>query len=384
MRVDSASSSRGPRLPLGFAAMLVLLVLIESFIVSRDLDFVHPWSWDWRLTGQAARKEAKDCEILCLGDSLVKFGVPPRVLEARLGRKAYNLAIGAANAPTTYFLLRRAIEAGAKPKVIVVDYKPHLLTYDLDSYTRHWPEFLTARECLELAFETRSAGFALETLVGRCLPSVRARFEIRANVEAAWRNESSSPREAVVPAWRNWRVNRGAQIMPRNPFAASQKFAWTTDLFPPRWRPLPINRRYVDRLFAFAESRGILVYWVIPPLSPATQLESERIGLDRKYEAFVRQVQTRHPGVIVVDGRHADYGQDLHFDPIHLDRAGAAAFATDLAKIIKRSEHDSTRANLAWIALPRRLEQAIEPAPMMEDLEQSRIALQERLRQIKK
>ena len=378
-----ASAALRARRSGGFALMIALVIVVESFVVGRDLDFVHPWFWDWRLTGQAARKEVKDCEILCIGDSLVKFGVPPRVLEARLGRRAYNLAIGVGMPPSSYFILRRALESGTRPSAIIIDFKPHLLTYDLTSCARHWPEFLTARECLELSIAAGDAHFLAATMVARSLPSVRARFEIRANIEAAWRGVSVSPRDAVTAVWRNWRVNRVRQIMPRNPDAASQAFTWTVHLFPSDWKCREINRIFIDKIFSLAEQNGVKVFWLLPPVSPATQETSEKIGLDARFESFVRVVRERHPNVIVVDGRHAGYGQDLHVDPIHLDRAGASALASDLAGIIDRFEKEPTPSQHAWIALPRFQASTVEP-DSLEDLEQSRIVLRDRNRHIKK
>ena len=63
------------------------------------------------------------------GDSLVKHGILPEVLEARLGAPAYNLALPASTAPAQYYLLRRGSPCGAAPRAIVVnDIAPGLLT----------------------------------------------------------------------------------------------------------------------------------------------------------------------------------------------------------------------------------------------------------------
>lgn len=382
--IREVASARGrTNLPCGFALMLGLIFAVEGFVVSRDLDFVHPWSWDWRLTGQAARKSSRDCDVLCLGDSLVKFGVPPKVLEARLGCRAYNLAIGAATAPASYFVLRRALESGAKPRAIIVDFKPHLLTYDLSGCERHWPEFLSLRETLELSIAARDAGFSVRTTVARLLPSVRARFEIRANLEAAWRGEIASPREAVVAVWRNWRVNRGAQIMPSTPDSSTRSFPWAADLFPKDWKCRRINALYIHKFIDLALSRGVRIYWLLPPVAPSTQEKSERLGLDRRYEAFVRSVAGGRPGLIVVDGRHSGYGQDLHVDPIHLDRRGASALADELAAIIARTERDPKDLDRRWVALPGpRPTTVFDGKAVLEDLDQSRIALRDRQRRI--
>ena len=39
--------------------------------------------------------------VICFGDSLVKLGIVPAVIEGRLGRRAYNLSACAGQAPAT-------------------------------------------------------------------------------------------------------------------------------------------------------------------------------------------------------------------------------------------------------------------------------------------
>ena len=107
--------------PWGLVGMISLMTIVEGYIGRNDLDFRHPWGWDWKQTVRAIGREARGCEVLCFGDSLVKYGVVPRVLEARLGRRAYNLAVANGQAPTAYFLLRRALEAGARPAAVLID-----------------------------------------------------------------------------------------------------------------------------------------------------------------------------------------------------------------------------------------------------------------------
>ena len=52
-------------------------------ISARRLDFTTVWADDWRCAARAATRQAKGRDVLCLGDSLVKFGVLPKVIEAR-------------------------------------------------------------------------------------------------------------------------------------------------------------------------------------------------------------------------------------------------------------------------------------------------------------
>src|SRR4051794_38632096 len=109
------------RWPLGLLGALALVALFETGLTSDPLRFTDTASLSWRLGIEAIPQEAKRCEVACLGDSLVKIGVLPEVVEAGSGMTTYNFGMAQAPAPATYFLLRRLIESGGKPSAIVVD-----------------------------------------------------------------------------------------------------------------------------------------------------------------------------------------------------------------------------------------------------------------------
>src|SRR5262249_14919578 len=103
-RGSPTGSTRGPAmsgtrrnsragLPGGLLGMIALVVAVEGFVVSDPLRFVgNPDRLGWRTTRRvAAGGEARRSEVLCFGDSLVKHGVYPTVVESVLGRRAFNL-----------------------------------------------------------------------------------------------------------------------------------------------------------------------------------------------------------------------------------------------------------------------------------------------------
>ncbi|HWE37494.1 MAG TPA: hypothetical protein VG406_13070 [Isosphaeraceae bacterium] len=362
--------TRRPALPTGLLAMLALVAGVEHFLARHDVDYVHPWAWDWKRAGSAASRQAVGCDVLCFGDSLVKFGLLPRVLEDRLGARSYNLAVGAGQASATYVLLRRALAAGARPRAIVVDFKPHLLAYNVHNSDHQWPELLTPGESLDLSWSARDAGFFAETMLGRLLPSVRCRAEVGAAVTSALRGESASPRDALPPIWRNWNVNKGAQVAPRGPGPPGAGEGWANELFPPDWAPHPVNASYVRRFLALARSRGIAVYWLLPPIRPDAQADGERTGVDARFARFVESMRADCPALVVLDGRRSGYGAEVHVDPVHLDRRGAAALSADVATVIGRGGVPA-----AWITLPSYRERPTRGP--LEDLEESRVALRD-------
>ena len=103
-------------MPRGLLGMLVLVAVVERFSARHDLELSTTVTRNTRFAALGAEREASDCEVLCFGDSQVKLGVDPRVIEDSLGVRAFNLAILSAPPPASYFLLRCASRPGPGPR----------------------------------------------------------------------------------------------------------------------------------------------------------------------------------------------------------------------------------------------------------------------------
>jgi hypothetical protein len=359
------------RRPSGLIGMAVLVLACELYAAHRGRDLTTVWASAWEASGRAAYREGGRAEVLCLGDSLVKYGVAPRVIESVTGRTAYNLAVYNGQAPASYFLLRRALDSGGRPAAVLVD--GEVLDYDPRTYTRLWADMLGTAESLELAWEARDASFLGAVTLARCLPSYKARFEVRAAVLAALRGEPWSPRNALRLHRRNWERNLGAHVEPADS-AASRRIAGAvaaSDYLPASWACHPINRAFVHKMMRLAEARGVPVYWLLPPLHPDVQERRDRGGMHGQYVRFVRGLQDRYTNLTVVDARHAGYGPEALADLTHMNRLGAERFSSEVAAVL--------RDRLGGAAGPRWVEPrpGAPPAPpsALEDLEQSRTAL---------
>jgi hypothetical protein len=332
--------------------MITLVMAVETFLASRAADFT-PWgTWAWRQSAIAAREKTRGCKVLCFGDSLVKLGVLPAVIEQRLGQRAYNLSICAAQAPASYFMLRRAIDAGARPSAVIVDYKPNMLAGGPRDFARNWPELLTLGECLELSWTAHDSTFFASTALGLLFPSVRARHDIRVNVLLALQGKAGHLRESTREYDRNWTDNSGGQATAKNPL-------YRGDIDPQLQRKLlshvfwcnRVNKTYIRRFVELAGRHEIPVFWLLPPIAPVVQLEREHSGADAGYEKFIREVQVHFPNLLVIDGRHSGYDHRVMIDPVHLDREGACTLSADVADIVGHCER-STPSSPRWINLP--------------------------------
>jgi hypothetical protein len=368
---EPPARSRRGAWPAGLLGMVALLATAESFVARHDRDFTTIWASSWRHSDLAARGEARRCAVLGFGDSLVKHGLAPQVIEATLGRPAYNLAVFNGVAPSSFVLLRRALESGARPEAVLVD--GELLEVDPRTHARLWAELATVREGLELALEAHDAGLFGALALARLLPTVKARYEIRDNLRTALRGETPPIRYDLLPHWRNWRLNRGAQFVPARPPAPdfTRAAIERAGYFPTSWRCDPVNAAYVRKFLRLAAAQRVPVYWLLPPVNPEIQRRRDRGGRDPQYEDFLRRLQSEYPNLVVLDGRHSGYDLSAMWDLTHLNRRGAAAFSADVALVL--------RDRLAGVPGPRWVALAAYRDPSgiapLEDVDQSRLAL---------
>jgi hypothetical protein len=404
--------------------MLALMAYVETTLTRHDLDLSNPAPTCWRYAREAARGPAKGCGILCLGTSLVKNGVLPRVLEARNGLRSFNLAVFNGRSASSYYLFRAALRAGARPRAILIDCQDGPadsssfgeLDEALLENERQWPELLGLHDGIELALSARDARFFAAWLVARMLPSYRARFEVRSAALAALRGESGSSRKTMQMLLRNWRNNQGAQVLPDGPIergdsppspapsiptaltrAVPDRLSRSGDgtasyrdqgfcrrgLRPPtdptraheKRRESPRNRvseAYARRIVRLAAARGITVFWLLPPLGPEEQRRREADGSDEYFTRLASEIQSEDPWVIVLDARRSGYGPDAFWDAVHLGRRGAYAYSVDVAEEVAR-HLTSSESERRWVSLPRFRPRAAELP--LEDVIESRLAL---------
>ena len=359
-RDRAALRPRRDPLPWGLAGMLGLVLLVELTLSRHDLGFTAPWHWDWRTTGPLAAKKQGRAEVLLFGDSLMKFGVMPRVVADRSGLTAYNFALHTGQASSSYFMLRRVLAAGHRPRAVLLDLTPHMFFHHPEENGRLWPELLTPGECLDLAWTKRDAGFGAATLVARVLPSYKERHDLRASLMNALTGAPFRNWRGEIPTFRrNWRQNDGGQLMPDGESPAIDPGEWERKLYP-AWNPDPTNVAYLDRFLSLARAAHVPVFWLLPPIQPGLQARTEASGFDASYTAFVRSVADRFPGAAVLDARHSGFEAPEFNDGIHLKRPGALRLSAALGRAIRFGLGGGAR----WVRLdagaPRSVEFPIE------------------------
>ena len=348
------------RAPRGLLGMLALMLPCEYFFAHNDLKFSRLEAEDWKHTARVAAGELPSGGVFFFGDSQVKFGVSPLLLESKLGQPSHCLAIQAGQAPSTYFLLKRALASGIIPSAIVVDFEPHLLRDGLEHNRRTWGEMLTLPECLELAWNARSGDAFASMALGRYLSSYRERYEIRDNLMAALRGETPVMASWIEMAVRNKGMNRGALAMSTDLGKVFDIQRWGNPT-PGPWAPDRVNDLYARKFLRLCRDLKIPVYCLLMPVIPAVQEKYAKNGMDDHYFAWLRGLQDKYANLYVLDWRHSNYSERSFTDCLHLNVEGALSITAALAEHIKKSFRGEG-VDRRWVAMPEFRTEGIEIA----------------------
>jgi hypothetical protein len=376
---DQTRQSRQSRWPVGLIGMLALVAVVERSVARNEIRFTTIAVSAWA-QGGAHLSEAARSEVLCFGDSLVKDGVLPQVLEDRHGFSAWNLALPGGTAPAHYFLLRRLLRAGARPATLLVDGES--LYSDPLVETRPWSELAGPAELADLALNSRDAAFLARTVLAQRLTTYRARHDIRQNVLLALAGETPAATWVLAQTWRNWNANRGAYVLTDRTEVPGvdlrlAELARAGHLMS-GWACQPVNDVYIKRFLDLAGAHGIPVFWLLPPTHPRLQAGREGYGWDAAYMGYLRRLQARYPRLTVIDGRHSGYPPSALSDILHLSRTGAI-FYTDSVGAVLRDRLASPGPNAPrWVDLPPfspPAAAALAASSTVEDVDRSALAL---------
>lgn len=390
VRMRLVEPGRAGRAPAGLIGALALILAVEGWLGRSPAvpEARSRLDASWRTAMECASGPEAGAEVLAFGDSLIKLGILPRVLEARLGWTAYNLAVLGGGPPTSHALLRRVLDAGQRPRAIVVSFSPLLLGMDPRTNLDWWCRLFDARERLELAWRSRDARFAATLLVEGALPSrgYADAFRDRVGLSAFTTprgGERMEPDE-LPTLLRNWQLNRGAQVAPRRfvPIAGALPRPFDGPSW--SWQPHPAHAEHVKRFLGLAQRRGIPVYWVLTPADALWLERNTRAGTVSSYRRFVERQAARFANLTVLDGQRTSWDRTLFRDPIHLNRDGAVRLSLAVAESIARERDRQRDRDPAapsagrWIALDERVSPAMASRKyqnLLEDLDQSRLAV---------
>jgi hypothetical protein len=315
---------------------LALIVAIETCIVQFRWDTPTPATISWRLSGLAAKNEAVGCDVLIFGDSLVKHGLNARVFQDETGLKTYNLSVCACQSPANVVLLKRALNAGAKPKAVILEAAPDLMAGKPTTNVRNWPELLDPIEAVALSWRTHDAELAGRILLAEALPSYRARLEIRKLIVPPKEFDLHSRTEALRLA-DHWTAERGSNVAgDHGTFDGTVTEAEQKTLLSDKFWCDRNNRHHLTAFLDEAKAHGIPVYWLLPPVSPAVQERRDSSGAEAKHLAFVESLTKPYPSARILNFQHAGFGATDFVDPRHMTGDAAKRLTRKVAAVVRR------------------------------------------------
>ncbi len=352
------------RIPVGLLVALMVIGLVEFMIESSSLDILNEFQWNWMITSQAVfEADAAGSEVLCFGDSQLKLALAPQIIEQRLGKSAYNFSLVGGQASASYFLLRRVIDQGHKPEMILVNYFPQFLRSSPRDAIELSPHLTNLSESLDLGLSTGNPELLGAFVTRTLLPVARNRLNLRAMTVSCLTGDDPSRRYNKGFFHRNWRVNRGGQMMPPTFDSSDYDFNQWRALNYPDTQFHFIALSYVDRFLKLAGEHEIPVYWVITPVSSGLGEECRRSGFDEDYSRFMKAILKRYSHVVILDSRTVDYPESAFFDPHHLAIDGAVAFTEAVCAILMshaETRHQTTRHYYISEYQPERIPAEIE------------------------
>jgi hypothetical protein len=372
---------RPGRWPAGLLGALGLILILDGIVAKMLIGLHYPsrLTSSWEAAFRAVTEPEAHSEILCFGDSLIKLGILPRILQVRLGQSAYNLAVLGGQPPTSHYLLRRVLDRGPPPRALVVNFSPVLLGLDPQVNLEWWAGLMRGRERIELALRSREPRLAISLILHGAIASLSGREAFRAAlgfgpIESPSIDEHPA-RGEVRALLRNWTVNRGAQVAPRSFVPIPGSLPRPYDGPGWSWQPHSVHADFVERFLAMAGDRQIPVYWIIPPAEAAWLERNRRVGSVDAYRSYVLGLVSRFPLLKVLDLQQARWDRALFRDPIHVNRDGAVRLTLAVADALARSQRAGD-VGRRWITLDgARAEAPRLYQHLLEDLDQSRLAV---------
>lgn len=347
--------------PAGFLGMLALVMVVEFTVVRSSARSPSPALLHWREVGRSIDK-AVGSDVVVLGDSLLKYDLVSPVIEARLGagRQVYNLAVPGGCAPSSYFLLRRLLDKGGRPSIVLTDGE----TFDVNPLDRAsaWSELLTPGELLEFSRRTGDGAFLGARAVELAVPSVGARASLRLSLLDFIGGRSETWPTTVEVLRRNLAVNRGGVVLHDN-YITSDGDPRLADLerigyMPPPFGCRLVNHLYVMKFLELAARHEIKVVWLLPPYHPEVQRRATKGGRMATYAEYIRGLLTLFPNLSVASAWKGNYPPETLTDMTHLGRTGAIIFSDNVGRYIRRKLEGQT--TFRWVELERYDAHAVE------------------------
>jgi lysophospholipase L1-like esterase len=355
--------------------MIPCILAIEAALWATKSLREQPSLLLWRDTGRDSRSpEAREADVILLGDSMIRCGLVPEILEAKTGRKTVTLALTGGRPSAALLLLNRVLEQGGAPSVVVIDFEPLILINSPYSAWTAWYELLEPRDVFDFGQWMHDPSFPASFSLGHAFLSIRHRqlFEgqFKAFVENGdWLHSLATAETVATPPVLSHgtpaRAPASVHTQPLNDgghhslkidvnqepaeFASTNPANSLGELLPPLPRTVEfqltslspgatnkLEAKAVIKLLRLTRDQKIALYIAIPPRGAELEKHLDDHGLAAWRDRFHDSLLREFPHVRVIDSRHAGYSDLLFSDSSHVNHAGAQAWSRDFAATLAR------------------------------------------------
>ncbi len=349
MRIN-ISKLKSRNLPWGFFIFLLLAGTFEitlQCIPERSLLTVPYGQEAMRIKGEEAEKTG-GYDILITGDCTGWAGIRPALLEARLGKSAYNFSVDVDQTYLiNYILLKRYLNGGArKPELVILQLSPISLLgnhfMDLERLRNYvFPYFRADRDLLaeigllKLAPPFRYLPFRLLSL----LPSFRKQYALRKGLPDIIARARRFRENEYAGYLKKYRRGKGYFNEDLDP--TKEKVEVITDI-PPEYKRFQVssyNCYYIDRILSLLHENGIPAVVCLSPVRSDEMEIWKRFDLHDRLLGFLRPKMKEYDNVAAFWDLSGVASDPKYFaDRVHLTFDGASVFTEELAERIRDTE----------------------------------------------
>jgi hypothetical protein len=333
----SRSMSQGARSVLLWGLLFYVLIQSAVFVVMdrwHPMLFDHVWFWKWGQFREWAAREPDRPLMVMLGSSRTDDAFQARGLDGLPGPegrpwRAYNFGVPAAGPMHEWLYLRDMLDAGIRPRLLLIEYLPPLLNAPRTGFISE--EYWTAGPWLSATHLVRLWPHLLnptrkgqEWLESRLAPAAVYRAHLQERLRE-WCN-GEPPLPILLRGHDDWGCHLAESIS-----QAERERRWTVsrELYGRslrHFRPWPGSIHALHRLLKHCQREQIRVAVIVMPESPrfrALYTSACRTTSDSLL------TELRHSGVPVIDA-NLWLSEDDFSDGHHVNERGGAKFTARL------------------------------------------------------
>jgi hypothetical protein len=304
--------------------LIPLYVLAYLLSVSGKFDGTYITTQSYKL---AKMRGPTNYDVIIMGDSCAMSIDPtdPETLRMLPGQTIYNFGlVNLGGMYPVYSTLKKYVDAGKSPRLILLSFLPSLLTkqpdiFDGSKFTKFYASrFYSLRELLT-DHEIRSHPGALAHLLVEKFKVrfIQDRYDIPFNRKMFERVTAKSGQMLIL---------EDTQAMEEDVQNATQ--------FRSDFQPSPQALKYLSLFLQLAEAHGTRVIIFMMPEPPSAYQARLALGYFTRYFATLQELARQHPNLSVIERPFSLPNECFSKDVTHLNREGVERYQKELWPIV--------------------------------------------------